>query len=98
MDILSLIKAGVAHDDQVYSKLCKMVLSRNLPRINVSSEPYSPDFIQNLQDKVISKLNISAKEVTYFVFEGMMKNMAYSKEYDPIILIDVRNLKELLTF
>ena len=98
VDILSLIKAGVTHHDQVYSKLCKMVLSRNLPRINVSSEPYSPDFIQNLQDKVISNLDISAKEVTYFVFEGMMKNMAYSKEYDPIILIDKNgNLKELLT-
>jgi HD superfamily phosphohydrolase len=97
VDVLSMIKVGVNHHDPVYSALCEMVLNRRLPKIEVSNEPFSPDFIEKQKDKAVSKLGISAQEVSYFVFDGKMKNMAYNLEQSPIILIDKNGgAKELL--
>lgn len=97
VDILSMIKAGVAHQDRVYSSLCEIVLNRRLPKIEVSNEPFSHDFIEKQKYKAMSKLGISAQEVHYFVFDGKMKNMAYNLEQSPIILIDKNEgTKELL--
>jgi hypothetical protein len=97
-DILSMIKFGLKHHDLVYSTLCEMVLNRRLPKIEVSNEPFSYDFIENQKAKALSKLGISTEEVSYFVFDGKMKNMAYNLEQSPIILIDNNGgTKELLT-
>ena len=97
VDILSMIKAGVNHQDTVYSALCEMILNRRLPKIEVSNEPFTPDFIERQKDNVVSKLGISAQDVSYFVFDGKMKNMAYNLEQSPIILIDKNGVtKELL--
>jgi HD superfamily phosphohydrolase len=97
VDILSMIKAGVNHHDPVYSALCEMVLNRRLPKIEVSNEPFSTDFIEKQKDKAVSKLGIPTEEVSYFVFDGKIKNMAYNLEQSPIILIDKNGgTKELL--
>ncbi len=97
MDVLSLIKAGVNHHDPVYKALCEMIINRRLPKIKVSNEPFSSDFIEKQKDKVVSKLGISVQKVSYFVFDGEMKNMAYNLEQSPIILIDKNgDTKELL--
>lgn len=98
VDVLSMIKAGVAHHDPVYSALSEMILKRRLPKIEVSNEPFYSDFIEKQKDIAISKLGISAQEVSYFVFDGKMKNMAYNLEQSPIILIDNNGgTKELLS-
>lgn len=97
VDILSMIKSGVNHHDHVYSALCEMILNRRLPKIEVSNEPFSPEFIEKQKDKAMSKLGISDQDVPYFVFNGKMKNMAYNLEQFPIILIDKNGgTKELL--
>ena len=97
VDIISMIKAGVNHQDPVYSALCAMILNRRLPKIEVSNEPFSADFIEEQKNKMVSKLGIPIEEVSYFVFDGKMKNMAYNLEQSPIILIDKNgDTKELL--
>ena len=97
VDVWSLIKAGVNHHDLVYSALCEKVLNRRLPKIEVSNEPFSTDFIEKQKDKAVAKLGISNEEVTYFVYDGKMKNMAYNLEQSPIILIHKNGVtKELL--
>ena len=97
MDVFSMIKAGVNHHDSVYSTLCAMILNRCLPKIEVSNEPFPLYFIEKQKIKALSKLGISAQEVSYFVFDGKMKNMAYNLEQSPIVLIDKKGVtKELL--
>ena len=97
MDVFSMIKAGVNHQDPVYSALCAMILNRRLPKIEVSNEPFPLDFIEKQKIKALSKLGISDQEVSYFVFDGKMKNMAYNLEQSPIVLIDKKGgTKELL--
>ena len=97
VDVLSMIKAGVDHTDAVYSALCEMILTRRLPTIQVSNEPFSSDFLNNQKNKAMTTLGLSTIEVSYFVFDGKMRNMAYNLEQSPIILIDKNgNTKELL--
>ncbi|MBN10314.1 MAG: phosphohydrolase [Flavobacteriaceae bacterium] len=97
VDVWAMIKAGVDHHDPVYSALCEKVLNRRLPKIEVSNVPFSTDFIEKQKDIAVAKLGISTQEVTYFVFDGKMKNMAYNFEQSPIILIQKNGVtKELL--
>jgi HD superfamily phosphohydrolase len=97
VDVWAMIKAGVNHHDTVYSALCEKVLNRRLPKIEVSNVPFSTDFIEKQKDIAVAKLGISTQEVTYFVFDGKMKNMAYNFEQSPIILIKKNGVtKELL--
>ena len=97
VDILSMVKAGVRHSDPVYASLCNMVLTRRLPKIKVNSEPFSSDFIKKKKSRAMTKFDISPENISYFVFDGVMKNMAYNLEQSPILLIDKKgNAKELL--
>ena len=96
-DILSLVKAGVKHSDPVYASLCNMILTRRLPKIKVSNKPFSSDFIEKKKNRAKTKFDISPEYISYFVFGGVMKNMAYNLEQSPILLIDKKgNTKELL--
>ena len=97
VDILSLVKAGVKHSDPVYASLCNMVLTRRLPKIKVNNEPFSSNFIEKKKNRAKTKFDISTENMSYFVFDGVMKNMAYNLEQSPISLIDKKgNTKELL--
>ena len=97
VDILSMVKAGVKHSDPVYASLCYMVLTRRLPKIKVNNEPFSSDFIEKKKNRAKTKFDISPENISYFVFDGVMKNMAYNLEQSPILLIDKKgNTKELL--
>ena len=97
VDILSMVKAGVKHIDPVYATLCNMVLTRRLPKIKVSNEPFSSDFIEKKKNRTKTKFDISPENISYFVLDGVMKNMAYNLEQSPILLIDKKgNTKELL--
>jgi HD superfamily phosphohydrolase len=97
VDVWAMIKAGVTHHDSVFSTLCEMVLSRRLPKIKVSNEPFSSEFLDKQKNIAMTDLGLSPQEVSYFVFDGKMKNMAYNLEQSPIILIDKNGVtKELL--
>lgn len=97
VDILSMVKAGVKHSDPVYASLCNMVLTRRLPKIKVSNEPFSSDFIEKKMNRTKIKFDISPENISHFVFNGVMKNMAYNLEQSPILLIYKKGkTKELL--
>ncbi|MGB0477090.1 MAG: HD domain-containing protein [Flavobacteriaceae bacterium] len=97
VDILSMVKAGVKHSDSVYASLCNMVLIRRLPKIKLNNEPFASDFIEKKKNRAKTKFDISLENISYYVFDGVMKNMAYNLEQSPILLIDKKgNTKELL--
>jgi HD superfamily phosphohydrolase len=88
VDVYAMIKAGVQHQDNVFSSLCTMIITRRLPKINVSNTRYESDFIEAKKEEISAKTGYNANELTYFVFDGKMENMAYSMEQSPIILVD----------
>ena len=96
-DIISAIKSWQTHDDIVLSTLSKSIIQRNLPKIKLQSKQSSKEEISEIKNNVKSKLNISDKELYYFVLEGKVANHAYSIDKSPIhILFKNGELKDVV--
>ena len=86
-DVLGAIKQWQYHDDFVLSSLSKMIINRNLLKIELSEDKIDKIKYLELKEKYSKQYNLSDKEVEYFVFKGKIKNEAYSKSSVPIRIL-----------
>ena len=86
-DIISALKSWQKHDDFILSSLSKMIINRDLPKIKVSAEQQLLDPIEPNRSKFALENDISILYTDYFIFEGKIKNQAYSKEAEPIRIL-----------
>ena len=86
-DVLGAIKQWQYHDDFVLSSLSKMIINRNLLKIELSEDKIDKIKLLDLKEKYAKQYGISDKEVEYFVFKGKIKNEAYSKSSEPIRIL-----------
>lgn len=86
-DVLGAIKQWQFHSDFVLSNLCKMVINRNLLKIEVNEDKIDKIKLLDLKQKFSKELNLSDKDIGYFVFKGKIKNEAYSKSSEPIRIL-----------
>ena len=86
-DVLGAIKQWQYHDDFVLSSLSKMIINRNLLKIELSEDKIDKIKYLELKEKYSKQYNLSDKEVEYFVFKGKIKNEAYSKSSEPIRIL-----------
>lgn len=86
-DVLGAIKAWQFHDDFVLHSLCRMILNRDLLKIQMSDDKPNKENLLAIKNKYISISGISDKEADYFVFKGKLKNQAYSKSSEPIRIL-----------
>jgi HD superfamily phosphohydrolase len=86
-DVLGAIKAWQFHDDFVLQSLCRMILNRDLLKIQMSDDKPHKENLLALKNKYVSITGISDKEADYFVFKGKLKNQAYSKSSEPIRIL-----------
>ncbi len=86
-DVLGAIKQWQFHDDFVLSSLSKMIINRNLLKIELSEDKIDKTKYLDLKEKYSKTYQISDKEVEYFVFKGKIKNEAYSKSSEPIRIL-----------
>ena len=77
-DIFASIKVWEEHPDVILARLCKMLTSRNLYKIEITNDAPDESRIALLKESVASMLNISMEEVHYFVFEDVIRNRAYN--------------------
>mgnify|MGYP000854172487 FL=1 len=76
-DIISAMKEWQFHPDIVLSKLSKMLLNRDLPKIKVRLNDFEEQKIKRLQKLSLAK-GVDEKDMKYFVFTGVMTNRAYN--------------------
>jgi len=86
-DVLGAIKAWQFHDDFVLQSLCRMILNRDLLKIQMTDDKPNKENLLVIKNKYISISGISDKEADYFVFKGKLKNQAYSKSSEPIRIL-----------
>ena len=86
-DVLGAIKAWQFHDDFVIQSLCKMILNRDLLKIQMTDDKPNKENLLALKEKLILQTKISDKEADFFVFKGKLKNEAYSKSSEPIRIL-----------
>lgn len=76
-DITASIKVWQAHSDKVLSTLCKMLIERRLYKIILSSSPLEGQ-LEEKRAIARKKLQLSEKELDYFVFVGTTSNNTYN--------------------
>ncbi|EHQ41194.1 HD domain [Myroides odoratus] len=87
-DIVSALKSWQFHDDFVLAQLSKMIVNRKLLRIEIIEDKklVKEELKKRLED-VQTKNKISAEWANYFVFKGKVRNQAYSKDKEPIMIV-----------
>jgi hypothetical protein len=87
---MGAIKSWQFNDDYVLKNLCRMILNRDLLKIQITEDKPNKERLLVLKNKFIEKVNISEREADYFVFKGKLKNQAYSKSSEPIYVFKKR--------
>ena len=77
-DIFTSVKVWRDHHDRILSQLCAMFISRNLYKVEISSEAPDPERVQKLKEKAAESLQLNAQEISYFVFTDQIENRAYN--------------------
>lgn len=86
-DIVAALKAWQNHSDFILSNLSKMIVNRDLLKIKLNSEKYTPEDVEELKSKLTNFYRISQQEASYFIFKGKIKNQAYNKDVEPIKIL-----------
>ena len=90
-DIISAMKSWVETDDFVLSTLSKMLLNRDLLKIEIKSEPFSENILSETKEALMSTYQLTKNEASYFVFSGDIVNQAYRMDKDAINLLTKSN-------
>ncbi len=77
LDIWGAIKLWKKHPDYVLRNISQMFLTRNLFKISLTNEAFSPDEIKQLKEKTIIKLQIPSDDLDYFFCHGAVSNYGY---------------------
>ena len=86
-DIYSAIKEWTHHPDFVLSKLSKMIVNRNLLKIEMSDVKFSDDQTSKIIEDLMENSTLTKKEISYFVFQSEISNQAYHKN-QPIKIVN----------
>lgn len=86
-DIISAMKAWCAEDDFVLSRLSKIIINRELPRIKIKKKPFKNEFIKAEKERVQQQYDLSEEEAGYFVFTGTLTNQAYTFKKEAINIL-----------
>ncbi len=76
-DIWASIKLWANHSDFTLSKLCSMLLNRNLFKIEISNRPFTLEYIKGLKESVLKLKGIDDESINYFFIENVATNSAY---------------------
>ena len=77
-DIISSAKQWMSCDDFVLATLSKQLINRQLPCIEVRTEPIGDELVAKYQKLFSEKYGVSAEESAYFVMHGKLENHAYN--------------------
>lgn len=95
-DIITTLKLGKDHEDFVLSELCKMILNRQLLKIKFSNKPVPESKVNKYLNNLMESRDLTAHEASYFVFSGVVVNLAYAKAKPIQILNKKGKLTELI--
>ena len=86
-DIIFAMKQWQFHPDAVLSRLSRMLLYRDLPKVKVRSSELDVEKLSRLREKIAAIYGISKAEASYFVFTDRLSNRAYNAEEQPIKIL-----------
>lgn len=76
-DIWGAIKLWKKSEDYVLRNISQMFLTRNLYKINLVNDPFSPSELEQLKSQTLKKLDIPKEDIDYFFSSGTVSNYGY---------------------
>ena len=86
-DVMGAVKVWQNHPDKVLSILSTNLVNRNLHKVEIAKEPFSPDRILMEKELVRTQYQLNDEEITYFVYSELLSNNAYSQVKQTINLL-----------
>ncbi len=97
-DVWVALKEWQQHDDFVLSNLAKMIIQRKFPRIELSNQKFTNDYIRKIAEQTKKIAGIDAENLNYFTFTGEVSNQAYDAKKGTIkVLLKNGDVKEWLS-
>lgn len=86
IDILSSIKWWSRHDDPILSRLCQMVLSRKLYKVDLSAQPLEGAY-EELESMALQNGLATPESLPYLLVYGTTSNHAYDLKEEKINIL-----------
>jgi len=86
-DIFTSMKVWTTHPDKVLSLLSRSIVNRRLFKIEMQSEPFDQEKIEQLRRRVMASWNLTAGEAANFVFSDSTSNYLYQLGSDNINIL-----------
>lgn len=86
-DIWGAIKVWADHKDPIISKLCSMLLNRNLFKIILTSSPPDESEIAHIENAITNQYELKNKDAHYFFSHGKVTNSAYKASQGEISIL-----------
>ncbi len=83
-DINSAIKVWCKADDKILSQLCCMLVARRLPKVEISDQPFTGEYIEAVKQRVQSQIPDTPGAMDYFVVSSYMVNKGYDDNNEKI--------------
>lgn len=87
VDILAALKTWQDHPDFVLSRLCHMLIGRQLLKIKLRNKPVDQSLSEKYLDRFQKEHNISTHDAKYFIFSGTIENQAYNQQHENINIL-----------
>lgn len=92
-DLLSAIKEWTNHPDKTISNLSKMIVDRNLLKVEIHDKAVPEIDISKHINRIMNSSGLTKKEASYFVFKGDISNQAYNI-HQPIKILNKKGILE----
>ncbi len=86
-DIHTAVKVWENHSDKILSLLCRMLISRNLYKVEMTKNKPDAERVEQLKKKIVDALNITVTEADYFIFADKITNRAYNGDAGNIFIL-----------
>jgi len=86
-NIISAIKNWQYHQDQILSRLCKMLLNRNLYRVKLKNKGFSNKKTDEIKRRILDQTHLDEDALNYLFISGTTSNQAYNYDYQKIMIL-----------
>lgn len=87
MDIITLAKNSVTHEDALFAYLSQSLVNRRLFRLKLQNEPFEQEYVDFIKRKTLKKMPFKKEEIDYLVFSGQESSSTYSTSKDEIKIL-----------
>jgi len=83
-DIYTAVKSWSMDSDPILSRLCRMLIERQLFGTELQIEAFHEDSLNRIKEKICKNYGITREEVSYFLITDSTENHAYHPQSDKI--------------